>query len=136
MTKWNEDRPDAVAVIGAAARFPGAVSLDAFWDAVRTGRNCTTDTAIEDLRAGGVPDADLGVDGYITAMGRLDDVMAFDAGFFGISAHEAELMDPQQRKFLECAYEALESAGYAPGVSENRVGECRTTAENRQLQPD
>lgn len=133
MTKWNEDRPDAVAVIGAAARFPGAVSLDAFWDAVRTGRNCTTDTAIEDLRAGGVPDADLGVDGYITAMGRLDDVMAFDAGFFGISAHEAELMDPQQRKFLECAYEALESAGYAPGVNENRVGVYASASHSSYL---
>src|SRR5262249_44471548 len=51
---------------------------------------------------------------YVNARGVLADVRGFDAGFFGFNAREADLLDPQQRLFLECAWEALEHAGHAP----------------------
>ena len=38
----------------------------------------------------------------------------FDASFFGFSPREAQILDPQHRLFLECAWEALENAGYDP----------------------
>src|SRR5262249_23748756 len=51
---------------------------------------------------------------YVKARGVLDDVDLFDAEFFGFTPREAETANPQQRLFLECAWEALEQAGYPP----------------------
>ena len=79
MANWNEIPLDAVAIIGAAGRFPKAQSLESLWDAIKDGRNCTDTVSSEALKADGVPDAELGTDEYITAMGRLDDVFSFDA---------------------------------------------------------
>ncbi len=122
MADWNEERADAIAIIGASGRFPKAKSLDEFWAALRLGQNCTDTVSFAALKASGVPDSDLDAGEYITATGRLDDVMLFDASLFGLSTRDAELMDPQQRKFLECSYEALESAGYAADSSAHRIG--------------
>ena len=55
-------------------------------------------------------------------MASFSDAEFFDAGFFGFSPREAEIMDPQHRVFLEAAWGALESAGYAPGVQALNVG--------------
>lgn len=122
MDNDTEKLVDAIAVIGAAGRFPKAATLEDFWTALRSGKNCTDTISLEVLKASGIPDADLETDTYITAMGRIDGVMEFDAAFFGLTAHEAELMDPQQRKLLECGYESLEDAGYSSGMSDLRVG--------------
>jgi acyl transferase domain-containing protein len=51
---------------------------------------------------------------YVKARGVLEGIDLFDAAFFGYTPREAEVMDPQQRVFLECAWEALENAGYDP----------------------
>ncbi len=46
----------------------------------------------------------------------------FDADFFNVRARDAEVMDPQQRVFLECAWEALENAGYDPDRFPGLIG--------------
>ena len=57
----------------------------------------------------------------------------FDAEFFGLSVREAQILDPQQRIFLECAWEAMEHAGYGAGISQNAVGVYAGTSLNTYL---
>src|SRR5690242_16832541 len=106
------DRADAIAVIGMAGRFPGARNLDEFWKNLTAGVESISFFADDEIELTGF-DADLLKDPrLVKAAGVLDDPDLFDASFFGYSPREAEITDPQQRLFLECAWEALENAGY------------------------
>jgi len=111
-----------VAIIGMAGRFPGADDLDAFWENLRAGRETITHFTDDELRAAGIPDEVLALPGYVRSAGRLRDVQHFDAGFFGYSPREAQVLEPAQRIFLECAWEAMENAGWAPERVQGRVG--------------
>jgi acyl transferase domain-containing protein/surfactin synthase thioesterase subunit len=108
------DDENAVAIIGMACRFPGGRTVDEFWDNILNGRESITRFSREQLLAAGVPQALIDDPDYIPAKGVIGDAYAFDAPLFGYSAAEARILDPQQRIFLQCAWEALESAGYAP----------------------
>jgi polyketide synthase PksN len=110
-----EARPVDVAIIGLSGRYPGAVDIDAFWDVLRTGADYVTDVPLErwdtarfvDIRS---PSGKL----MCTRGGFIDHADAFDARFFRITPKEAEVMDPQERIFLEAAWTAIEDAGYTP----------------------
>ena len=104
-----------IAVIGMGLRVPGATTPSRFWRNLLEGRDCLTRMSAAAMRRRGVPQEDLANPDYVCASPALDDVEGFDAGFFDVSALEAELMDPAHRLFLECAWEALESAGVVPG---------------------
>ena len=103
--------PGSVAIIGMSGRFPGAADIDALHDNIRQGADSISRYPVEDLElpppAGDEGDRDL-----VCARGLLADVEQFDARFFGCLPREAELMDPQQRIFLEICWEALERGGY------------------------
>src|SRR5919205_1813884 len=103
---------DSIAIVGMAGRFPGAKNLDEFWRNLRAGVESITFFSDEQLRASGVSDAMLEDPQYVKAAGVLDDIELFDAPFFNFTPREAEVTDPQQRLFLECAWQALENAGY------------------------
>jgi phthiocerol/phenolphthiocerol synthesis type-I polyketide synthase E len=111
-----------VAVIGMSGRFPGADSVDEFWNNLRDGVEGITHFTDDELRAAGVPEAHLAHPDYVRSIGRLRDVQHFDAAFFGYSPREAEILEPSHRLFLECAWEAMENAGYAPEHVRGRVG--------------
>ncbi|GAB4215711.1 MAG: hypothetical protein OHK0022_55950 [Roseiflexaceae bacterium] len=111
-----------IAIIGMAGRFPGASDLAAFWNNLRDGVESITFFSDEQLRAAGVDPALLADPAYVRAAPVLDGVEEFDAAFFGYTPREAELMDPQQRLFLECAWQALEHAGYTPERAGGAVG--------------
>jgi acyl transferase domain-containing protein/NADPH:quinone reductase-like Zn-dependent oxidoreductase len=113
---------DAIAVIGMALRVPGAASVEQFWQNLRAGKESITFFTDQELRDAGVDPAALANPSYVKANGVLQGAELFDAGFFGYSPREAEAMDPQQRVFLELAWEALERAGYDPGRTPGRVG--------------
>ncbi|WP_437840157.1 SDR family NAD(P)-dependent oxidoreductase [Sorangium sp. So ce1153] len=106
------DLGDAIAIIGLSGRFPQANDPEAFWRNLRDGRESITRFTEEELLAAGVPRALVRDPGYVKARPCLDRPEWFDADFFGYSEREAQWIDPQQRLFLECAYEALEGAGY------------------------
>src|SRR5689334_24253508 len=99
---------DGIAIVGMAGRFPRARNLDEFWRNLRDGVEAISFFTEEELLAAGVDAALLRDPAYVRAAGILEDPELFDASFFGINHREAEMMDPQHRVFLECAWEALE----------------------------
>lgn len=112
----------SVAIIGMACRFPGAANVHEFWQNLRNGVDSITQFTEEEMRSFGVrPDRYLSPE-FVRAAPILADADCFDAGFFGFAPKEAALMDPQQRVFLECAWEALESSGYKPDRSPQPLG--------------
>ncbi len=105
-----------IAIIGMAGRFPQAADADQLWRNLCSGVEAISSFSDEELLAQGIDPALLADPRYVKAAGVLDGADLFDADFFGFNPREAELTDPQQRVFLECAWEALESAGYASGA--------------------
>ncbi|MGC4808262.1 amino acid adenylation domain-containing protein [Micromonospora sp. DT233] len=111
-----------IAVIGMAARFPGAADVDEYWARLLAGVESIRHFTPEELAAAGVPEETLRAPDLVAASGVLDDVAGFDAGFFGVSPREAELLDPQHRLFLETCHHALEDAGYPAESDGRRIG--------------
>ena len=105
-------RATDVAIIGMTGRFPGARNVEELWQLLREGREAIKRFSVEELAAAGVDPEELANPRYVRAGGVVDDIDLFDAGFFGYNAREAQMMDPQQRIFLEAAWEVLERAGY------------------------
>jgi len=120
----------AIAIVGMAGRFPDANSLDEFWINIRDGVESLDTLTKEDLDAAGVSASVYQHPDYVAKGTYLKDSAMFDAEFFGISPAEAEIIDPQQRVFLECAWHALEHAGYAPDALQVPVNLYAGTSMN------
>ncbi|MCP3142305.1 type I polyketide synthase [Pyxidicoccus xibeiensis] len=121
----STDQPleqEAVAIIGMSCRFPGASTVEQFWRNLREGVESITFFEDTELDRAMVDPAELGDPKYVKARGLVEGLEHFDARFFGFSPREAELTDPQQRVFLECAWEAFERAGYEPSTFPGPVG--------------
>lgn len=116
--KKNRDR---IAIVGMAGRFPKARNIGEFWGNLCEGKDAIS-RAFDDTDKGS---------NYVNARGILDDVALFDADFFGMNQREANLTDPQHRLFLECCYEALDDAGYAPKYHDGLVGVYGCAGPNR-----
>jgi acyl transferase domain-containing protein len=97
-----------------SVRAPGAKSLDEFWRNIRDGVESISFFTDEELLESGIDPAALRDGRYVKAAGVIDGPDLFDAPLFGMNPREAAITDPQQRLFLECAWEALEHAGCDP----------------------
>lgn len=117
-----EMRAEPIAIVGMSGRFPGANNVEQLWSNLANGVESITILTQEDMRAAGIPEAVSTLPGYVNASPVLDDIDQFDANFFGFSARDAALTDPQHRVFLETAWEALEDAGYDPGHYAGSIG--------------
>lgn len=106
------EHTQGIAIVGMAGRFPGARSIDELWRNLREGVESISFFSDEELLASGLDPATVRLPGYVKAKGLLADSEWFDAAFFGFTPREADIMDPQHRLFFECAWEALEHAGY------------------------
>lgn len=124
---------DDIAIIGLAGRYPKADTLEAFWDNLKSGRDCVEEipNARHDLSEGFQFQPGEPVQGksYAKWGGLLSDVDRFDPLFFNISPKEADSIDPNERLFLEIASWTIEDAGYTPetlcarrGFKDNPVG--------------
>ncbi|HEY8021177.1 MAG TPA: type I polyketide synthase, partial [Thermoanaerobaculia bacterium] len=118
---------DAIAIVGMSARFPGCRTLEDYWALLRGGRE-----AISFFTEPAPPGAPAGAL-YVPARGVLEDVEQFDAVFFGYTPRVADLLDPQQRLFLECAWEAVERAGYDTRRFTGSVGVYAGAGRNNYL---
>lgn len=111
-----------VAIIGMAARFPGAGNVTAFWENLCAGKETIHFFTDEELKEAGVAQADLDDQNYVKAAPILEDIDLFDAAFFEYKPIEATYMDPQHRILMECAWQALEDAGYTGKRTSDAIG--------------
>lgn len=118
----SDINPNDIAIISAHCRFPGAVGAANFWENLHSGIESITVFSDAELKARGVSTAHLQDPLFVKAAPVLTDIDHFDAHFFGYSPREARLLDPQHRLFLECAWEALELAGYDPEQYPGLIG--------------
>ncbi|MBC7659506.1 MAG: amino acid adenylation domain-containing protein [Chitinophagaceae bacterium] len=116
-----EKQNNRIAVIGMAGRYPDAKNLQEFWRNLNEGRESITHFRPEEIDHA-VPAEERNHPNYGRSRGVLEDADKFDAEFFRISPREAKVIDPQQRIFLEIAYEALQDAGYDPDQFPGEVG--------------
>src|SRR5262245_57080456 len=105
---------DPIAVIGMRGRFPDARNVEQFWENLKNGVESLKVFSEEEVKSAGIDPSWISIPGYVHAGSVLDDIEMFDAPFFGFSARDAEIIDPQQRLFLEIAWESLEIAGHDP----------------------
>jgi len=111
-----------IAVVGMSARFPGAPDVERYWQNILEGVESIAFFSEDEVVSAGVPRSIARDARYVKARGIIDDPDAFDAELFGMPPREAELLDPQHRVFLECAWAALEDAGCDPSGGRMRVG--------------
>ncbi|RUW54077.1 alpha/beta fold hydrolase [Mesorhizobium sp. M1A.F.Ca.ET.072.01.1.1] len=111
-----------IAVIGMAARLPGADNVDELWENLCQGICSIAPLSKEVLKARGIPEDVIQRSDYVPVGAHIADVELFDPEFWNLSKREATLTDPQHRLFLECCWKALEAAGYVPTKHEGRTG--------------
>ncbi|MEU5420325.1 type I polyketide synthase [Streptomyces sp. NPDC020799] len=121
----------AIAVIGMAGRFPGADTVEEFWENLAAGRESIRPVTDEEFLAAGGDPAHLDDPDLVRMASVIEGIDRFDSAFFGYSPAEAELVDPQQRLLLESAYHAMEDAGYANGHGEQQVGVYAGAGDSR-----
>ncbi|MET3130770.1 acyl transferase domain-containing protein [Oxalobacteraceae bacterium GrIS 1.11] len=119
----NQTNPDNhVAIIGMACRLPGAADIGQFWSNLLGALESLTTFDDQELIAAGVSAEQVHAPNYVKSRGIIGGADQFDAGFFGFTPREAELLDPQHRVFLECAWHAMEDAGYDAEQCKERIG--------------
>ena len=124
---------DGIAIIGIAVRMPGAADVREFWQNLKSGTESISVFTQEELLEAGVSPDLLEDPNLVPAKGVLDNAEMFDANFFGISPHEAELMDPQHRVLMECAWAAMEDAGYVAEQYPGRISIFTSAGMNSYL---
>ncbi|MBH8554253.1 SDR family NAD(P)-dependent oxidoreductase [Nostocaceae cyanobacterium CENA357] len=122
MSDYSEsDNLNNIAIISMVGRFPGANNVQEYWENIRNGVESISFFSNEEAELIDSERDLLNHPNYVKANGVLADVELFDANFFGYSPREAEILDPQARLFLECAWEVLESAGYDSENYDGRI---------------
>ena len=129
----NEINDFDIAIIGLSGRFPKARDINCFWENLKNGVESVSFFSEEELLKKCVSYDFLKNHNYVKAGAILSDIEMFDANFFGFSSKEAELIDPQQRLFLESAWEAIENAGYDTEKYTGLVGVYAGTGLNTYL---
>jgi len=115
-----QDEP--IAIVGMSVDLPGAPTINTFWENLRDGVEAIEALDEDALRAAGENPDRFHHKNYVASAARLKAFDEFDAEFFGFSAKEAAILDPQHRKFMEVSWGALENAGHMPETFKGPIG--------------
>ncbi|MCX7922533.1 MAG: SDR family oxidoreductase [Clostridia bacterium] len=132
----NKDELQDIAIIGIGLRIPGADTLDEYWDILINGK-CTIREVPKDrwpVDENYSDDKNLLHTTYSKYGGFIDKPYDFDPMFFGMSPVEAEATDPQQRIFLQVAWEAVQQAGYGGRYKSNKIGVFVGSEQNTYME--
>ena len=110
-----------IAIVGFDCRLPEADTVEEFWKNLLAEKESMTEFSEEQLLASGISPATFNNPHYVWKRGIVRGPDQFDAEFFNFTPREAELLDPQQRLFLECAWHALEDCGIDPFNTEKKI---------------
>lgn len=110
----DQKTSELVAVIGMSCRFPNAKNIQEYWELLTAGEDAIRFFTEEELINAGVSEVNINDPDYVPAGYVIDDIDKFDHQLFRYNPLEAERIDPQQRKFLECSWECIEDSGYNP----------------------
>jgi amino acid adenylation domain-containing protein len=113
---------EGIAIIGMAGKFAGLDNINEYWKALIEGKALVRIYSEDELKKNGVDDETLKNKHFVPVNGLINTAEYFDASFFGFTPREADLTDPQHRKFLEVCYEGLEHAGQSPDNYDGRIG--------------
>ncbi|MGH9425814.1 MAG: beta-ketoacyl synthase N-terminal-like domain-containing protein, partial [Terriglobia bacterium] len=122
MTDAYEMRDLDIAIVGWSGAFPGAASVDQFWQLIKQGTESIYHFSRAELEDADISSSLLDQPQYVRSRGILSAADLFDPAFFDMSLQEARLIDPQQRLFLEHSYTALEHAGHDPNAFSGSIG--------------
>jgi phthiocerol/phenolphthiocerol synthesis type-I polyketide synthase E len=125
-----------VAIIGMSGRFPGANTINEFWANLSQGIESVKHFSDAELIKDGIDTSLLKANNFIKASATIEGIDQFDASFFGYAPREAALLDPQHRIFLECAWEALEDAGYDAVRFHGAIGVFAGCGRNAYFHPN
>ncbi|SIM62595.1 type I polyketide synthase [Micromonospora cremea] len=133
VTDLPDEGIEPIAIVGLAARLPGAADVHEFWRNLIDGVESVTELTREEQLARGAIVAEVDDPGWVSRAPLVDGYDEFDAALFGMTAREAELTDPQHRLFLESCHTALEDAGYDPTRYDGAIGVYAGTGGNTYL---
>lgn len=122
MSYEGQEYENAIAIIGMSGRFPKCKNLEDYWKLISEGKEGITFFTDEELEKHGVSEKEYSAPNYVKAGALLEGYEKFDNDFFEVNPREAELMDPQQRIFLQACYEVLEDAGYCTDKTDSVIG--------------
>ena len=112
-----------IAVIGMAGRFPGADTIGQYWENLKNGVESVSFLSDKELQDAGISPETINNPAYVRSKGGvLANKEYFDASFFRYTPVEAELLSPESRLFHECAWAAMEDAGYAAENYKGLIG--------------
>lgn len=117
----QEENKDKIAIVGIDCRLPGANNAQEFWENLVKERESLVEFTEEELKEAGVQPKTYNNPNYVRRRGVVRDAEMFDAEFFNFTPREAELLDPQHRLFLECAWHALEDSGVDPFNTDKKI---------------
>ena len=124
---------DDIAIIGMWCRFPGADSPGEFWTNLVEGKQSIMPISRDELLHSGLAVDLIDNSRYVPFRAVLQDATHFDPGVFGITPAQAQLTDPQHRQFLECAFLALDDAGFER-ASDEHIGVFAAQSQNAYRQ--